>query len=308
MKQMSTVNLDMYEFGGLNDNKKITATFAHYEVSNHHGELYITAVLKEGEIPKVNEGYRINGQQLWISLCRLHDKLMGKAEHEILFAIIAWCKKHVHPYYFLGDPYIVFDEEQKTNADFWDVNVNRLEIYEFTADRFMKDLVQLYTHTQVMIAFHHIIKRLELDSKMRKTIEKIPELKDIFYMERKEQLLKIRAYTAKAIPQFPMELVVDATGTFQIIPTFRSVFDVAYYAMAQYVSSSPDYPLHWGGRTGIAYCKSCGNIFIKNGNRQKYCADPECKKERDRRKSKGYYYRKIQQGKGGEKRTSNLNK
>lgn len=100
----------------------------------------------------------------------------------------------------------------------------------------------------------------------------------------------------------------DVLGYDAIGGVGHSVFDVAYYAMAQYISSSPDYPLHWGGRTGIAYCKSCGNIFIKNGNRQKYCDDPECKKERDRRKSKGYYYRKIQQGKGEEKRTSNLNK
>ena len=45
MCQMSAIDMDMYEFGGLNDNKKITATFAHYEVNNHHGELYITAVL-----------------------------------------------------------------------------------------------------------------------------------------------------------------------------------------------------------------------------------------------------------------------
>ena len=30
-----------YEFGGLNDNKKITATFSHYEVTNINGEMYI---------------------------------------------------------------------------------------------------------------------------------------------------------------------------------------------------------------------------------------------------------------------------
>ena len=36
-------------------------------------------------------------------------------------------------------------------------------------------------------------------------------------------LLKSRAYTDKAIPQFPMELVLASTGAFQIIPVFRSV-------------------------------------------------------------------------------------
>lgn len=299
---MSTNIMELYDFGGLNDSKKTTATFAQYELRSHHGEMYITALLQEGEIPRINEGYRINGQQLWISLCRLHDKLQGKADYEIIDAIITWCKKHVHPYYFLGDPYLPFDEEQKKDADFWDVNVNRLEMYEFTVDRFMKDLSHLYTNTQVMIAFHYIMKKLEIDRKMRISVEGIPELKDILQIDRKQQLVKIREYTAKAIPQFPMELVVASTGAFQIIPAFRSVFDVAYYAMAQYVSSSPDYPLHWGGRTGIAYCKSCGNIFIKNGNRQVYCDDPECKKERLRRNSRNYYYRKIQSEKDEDER------
>ena len=143
---------------------------------------------------------KINGQQLWISLCRLHDKLQGKADYEIIDAIITWCKKHVHPYYFLGDPYLPFDEEQKKDADFWDVNVNRLEMYEFTVDRFMKDLSHLYTNTQVMIAFHHIMKKLEIDRKMRISVEGIPELKDILQIDRKQQLVKIREYTVKAIP------------------------------------------------------------------------------------------------------------
>ena len=57
---------EQYEFGGLNDNKKITAVFDHYEVENVRGEMYIGARLTEGESPKLQEGYGINGQQLWV--------------------------------------------------------------------------------------------------------------------------------------------------------------------------------------------------------------------------------------------------
>ena len=39
-----------------------------------------------------------------------------------------------------------------------------------------------------------------------------------------------------------------------------------------------------------------GNIFFKNGNRQKYCDDPECKKERNRRKSRTAYLKKLEKG------------
>lgn len=300
MYQMSAINMDMYEFGGLNDNKKITATFAHYEVSNHHGELYIAAVLREGEFPKINEGYRINGQHLWVALCRLHDRLQGKEDYEVCDPIMKWCKKHVHPFYFHGDPYLVFDEDQKQDADFWDFNVNWLEFYEFSVARFRKDLEKLYTDTQVMITFHHIMHDLVIDDNMRKAIRTIPDLENILVLRRHDQLLKIKEYTDKVFPKFPMELEVDAKGEFQILPAFKSVFDVAYYALAQYVSASPNYPLNWGGKTGIKYCRACGNIFIKNGNRQIYCKDIECKHERERRKSNAYYHRKIQSRKDEE--------
>ena len=33
---MEKRDFELYEFGGLNDSKKITATFAHYEVYNGH--------------------------------------------------------------------------------------------------------------------------------------------------------------------------------------------------------------------------------------------------------------------------------
>lgn len=51
----------------------------------------------------------------------------------------------------------------------------------------------------------------------------------------------------------------------------------------------------YADRVGVATCECCGRLFIKNGNRQKYCDNPECKKERNRRKSRTAYHRKIQE-------------
>ena len=297
---MEKRNFELYEFGGLNDSKKITATFAHYEVYKSYDDVRISATLNEGELPKINEGFRTNGQVLWVSLCQLYDKLILTPDEESCEIIIDWCKNHVHPYYFYGDPYNVYDWHQKEDIRHWDITVNLLGDFTFSLKRFVEDLYNLYTNTQVMIAFHNIMQNLEVDKKMRLMVERMAGYEDFFRISEKKQLALIKKYVETHIPKFPMELTIGFGGKFHIVPAFQSVFDVAYYAMAQYVSASPDYPLHWGGRTGIAYCQGCGNIFIKNGNRQKYCDDPECKRERDRRKSKDYYYRKIQKEKDEE--------
>lgn len=76
------MDMELYEFGGLNDSKKITATFAHYEVYNGCDGLRISALLNGGELPRTNEGFRMNGRLLWVSLCQLHDKLMLTTDEE----------------------------------------------------------------------------------------------------------------------------------------------------------------------------------------------------------------------------------
>ena len=50
---MEKRDFELYEFGGLNDSKKITATFAHYEVYNGHEGLTISALLKASLIVSV---------------------------------------------------------------------------------------------------------------------------------------------------------------------------------------------------------------------------------------------------------------
>lgn len=43
---------------------------------------------------------------------------------------------------------------------------------------------------------------------------------------------------------------------------------------------------------GFAVCENCGKPFIRNGSRQKYCSNPECRNARNRKKAKTYYQRK----------------
>ncbi len=75
-----------------------------------------------------------------------------------------------------------------------------------------------------------------------------------------------------------MKLGLDENGELKVMPDFHSVFDAARFALSQYVSIPTDYPIAYADRVGVATCECCGRLFIKNGNRQKYCDNPECKK------------------------------
>ena len=88
-----------YEIGKLSEDVKLTTTFKEYEAEEKDGDIILTAVLSKGDVPKLNRGYGIDGQQLWISLCNLYEDIKGMDTYETVKPITKWCCKHVHPYY-----------------------------------------------------------------------------------------------------------------------------------------------------------------------------------------------------------------
>lgn len=282
-----------YEFGGLNDNKKITTVFDRYQTTEIGGELYIEPIFEAGKCPALQEGYGINGQRLWVSLQNLYLETHNLDDTEAADVIITWCKENVHPYYFYGDPYDAFDISQEKDAEYWDMMINCLEMFTFSVKRMRSDLQLLYDRTCLMMMLYSSI-HMTISKEQYAEIEETKGFEKISTASPLERCHMIKNYIDKEMPKTPLALTLDENGEFCIAPAFTSVFDVAYYALSLYLTASPDYPLHWGARTGIGYCESCGKIYIKNGNRQKYCDDPECKKERNRRKAKSAYHRKVQ--------------
>ena len=69
------------------------------EAEEKDGDIILTAVLSKGDVPKLNRGYGIDGQQLWISLCNLYEDIKGMDTYEMVKPITNWCCEHVHPYY-----------------------------------------------------------------------------------------------------------------------------------------------------------------------------------------------------------------
>ena len=109
-----------------------------------------------------------------------------------------------------------------------------------------------------------------------------------------KHLGKISAYLNK-MSGVTMKLELDENGELKVMPDFHSVLMLPDSLCRNMYLSLRITPIAYADRVGVATCECCGRLFIKNGNRQKYCDNPECKKERNRRKSRTAYRRKIQE-------------
>lgn len=288
--------LSIFDLGSLNENKKITAKFTKYEVDHRGGETIICALLEEGQLPEWQEGYGLDGQKLLLSLCNLYLKIENADEWEACHHIIAWCKANAFPYCSQGLKVQEYDWELLQDSERWELWVNVLNSYEFTLERITADLKRLYEDMEILLHFYNVKNNLE-SSRALPQSKRIQEYADIASLTEMQLLYKLDHFLSE-LPKFPLELTLDDVGEMKILPGFTSVFDAAYYALARFVATQPEVPTKEdGGKTPLGICESCGKIFFKNGNRQKYCDDPECKKERNRRKSKTAYLKKLKEEK-----------
>jgi hypothetical protein len=283
-----------YEIGGLSDSKKITARFTCYEVEQRSDEIIIRVSLDNGEIPEYKMGYGLEGQRLLVSLCNLWQEVCSVPKIDAADKIVSWCRMHVHPYYFYGEPFQRYNWAQEHDPVYWDTMVNILGDYDFKLNKMLDDLQNLYEDTIILKSLFEYLD----DTTRAQSFERIQSKEKRALFTKWKTSSEMQRYTIIAnylatLPKCQLTLSLGENLRFQIVPDFRSVFDVAYYALMEFVTMHLELPIKMWSKTSIAFCACCGNLFIKNGNRQKYCDDPECKKERDRRKSRASYRRKI---------------
>ena len=281
-----------FSLGKMNADARLTATFKYYEKKEQDGKIMITAYLGEGDVPKLKRGYGLDGNELWLSLNNLYQNIFGKDDNSAADDIISWCQHYAHPYYASqGIEEYKWDIEKDT--EYWDFSTNILGNFTFDVRTMRKDLETLYRDTLVILMFKKCLERLDVSNDLAQ-ITWTNEFVDFNSFPTQTHLSKISSYLDK-MNGVTMKLGLDENGELKVMPDFHSVFDAARFALSQYVSIPMDYPIAYAERVGIATCECCGRLFIKNGNRQKYCDNPECKKERNRRKSRTSYHRKIQE-------------
>ena len=283
---------DDFSLGKMNADARLTATFKYYEKKEQDGKIMITAYLGEGDVPKLKRGYGLDGNELWLSLNNLYQNICGKDDNSAADDIISWCQHYAHPYYASqGIEEYKWDIEKDT--EYWDFSTNILGNFTFDVRTMRKDLETLYRDTLVILMFKKCLERLDVSDDLAQ-ITWTNEFVGFNSFPTQTHLSKISAYLNQ-MNGVTMKLGLDENGELKVMPDFHSVFDAARFALSQYVSIPMDYPIAYAERVGIATCECCGRLFIKNGNRQKYCDNTECKKERNRRKSRTSYHRKIQE-------------
>ena len=281
-----------FSLGKMNADARLTATFKYYEKKEQDGKIMITAYLGEGDVPKLKRGYGLDGNELWLSLNNLYQNICGKDDNSAADDIISWCQHYAHPYYASqGIEEYKWDIEKDT--EYWDFSTNILGNFTFDVRTMRKDLETLYRDTLVILMFKKCLERLDVSNDLAQ-ITWTNEFVDFNSFPTQTHLSKISSYLNK-MNGTTIKLGLDENGELKVMPDFHSVFDAARFALSQYVSIPMDYPIAYAERVGIATCECCGRLFIKNGNRQKYCDNTECKKERNRRKSRTSYHRKIQE-------------
>ena len=156
-----------------------------------------------------------------------------------------------------------------------------------------KDLENLYQDTLVIMMFKKCLERLDVSTDLAQ-ITWTNEFADFNSFPMQKHFGKISAYLNE-MSGVTINLELNENSGLKVMPDFHSAFDATRFALSQYVSIPTDSPIAYADRVGVATYEWCGRLFIKNGNRQKYCDNPECKKERNRRKSRTAYRRKIQE-------------
>lgn len=94
-----------FSLGKMSADARLTATFKYYEKTEQNGKIVITACLGKGDVPKLNRGYGLDGNELWLSLNNLYQSIRGKDDYTAADDIISWCQQYAHPYYASEDEY-----------------------------------------------------------------------------------------------------------------------------------------------------------------------------------------------------------
>lgn len=78
-----------FSLGKMSADARLTATFKYYEKTEKNGEIIITACLEDGDVPRLNRGYGLNGNELWLSLNNLYQSIRGKDDNTAADNIIS---------------------------------------------------------------------------------------------------------------------------------------------------------------------------------------------------------------------------
>lgn len=306
-KPLSANSLDFTMVGGVGEVVYRSVRFSgyHYYFDGEHNVMMPEFPSPFGPVT-VGTDYNLTGQQLLSSLRNLFMRLNVRGNHlNINEEVMNWCITNIHPYDI---------DELCEDAD--DLQPGTLlstilqQTGTFFVDDFIKDLQPLVNTFEFASALASIknegdpqyARKLYYEGRFCDGLpffESYQHIQDDaeFVAAVRKDMQTFVDYLLGLFPNFEMRLKVDKqTGKIAYAADVKSVFDIAWYTLGRMVADvAPpvDQDLDHMFRQGkILYCTICGNTFVRTSSRQKYCDNPDCKAEVNRRNRRNSYYRK----------------
>ena len=280
-----------FNIGGLGEARFRSVRIAGYDTVKKEDDIeLVPKFLKPELFTPILPYYKVSGQELMLQILNLYKSIKdldldGSAE-----IIEKWCMNNIHPY--------AYPELMNTFGDPWEYHWIRLEasgIGIISARRFKYDCRVFFYNAAAMLTLTLINLGREKDADRLYHTYFFDEGFDLYeeYMRNPNYSKEYLAADNYAMLQpVTMKLEFDVERMQPVfMPEINSIFDILNYTLVRMVAANaPALNENWR-RQSIAICESCGELFIKEGNRQKYCKSPLCQAERNNRKAQAYYLR-----------------
>ena len=314
-KQLPIEAFTLTEIGGVGEMIYRAARFPEYvyEYDPMEMEDVIIPLFIYSEQPKAGTDFSITGQDLLASLCNLYKKINAPDDSANVAELVwSWCRSNIYPYQ-IGELCADIENGEFKNVEWWDSLKHK---YTFKVQQFVSDLCDLggvfeyydalqkvkYAHNASAGRSLYYAGRFRDGRPFLERYRLIQE--DVDYVRNvREDYDELIFHLVDMFPDFRMRLKQDPkTHKIELTADIDSVFDIAWYTFARLVADvAPpvDTDLRYEFSQGsILTCMACGEYFVRHSSRQRYCDNPACQAERNKRKSRAYYQRKKAKGEG----------
>lgn len=301
--------LSICDIGGLGETAITATRFYMYSLEVNKG--FSPLLIPECEIdepPTTVKKYYLTGQQILVSLYNLFEEIRPIEDELLLMSrkVMGWCTYHAHPYDIVTINAMIPDVKDYNEPTgslvshrTWYEQKSKeiLEVAQINLMDFMNDLRDLYERTKT---YYAIIEAQQGDFRQIEEISKTVLNFESEWNRIAKRIAKNKAVTAevlesyaKTITEMKITLRFDSKkSTYYLAPELNSVFDIANYALVRLIATNAPNLEDGDSKVAIAFCSGCGKMFVKTGNRQKFCEDETCQAIRNARKAAAYRERK----------------
>ena len=309
MKYIPTEFYSITEIGGVGEMVYKAVRFPECVPEYDHArkEEMIVPVFTYMHAPKSGTDYKMNGQDILVSLCNLYQDINAPDyTYSTTDMVWNWCRQNVHPYNIDVLCEMLKPENYKSCL----LSGEIASYGTFDVNDFIKDLCKLGSAFE----YYNVLQKVRFRKDVAagralyyegRICDSMPFLEKFRRYESDEEYLEkfnenyhdLILNVTEMFPDIRWRLLENPkTHKIELGVEVKSVFDIAWYTFARLVADvappiDDDLNYMYDCQGSILTCMACGKYFVRHSSRQRYCQDPDCQAKRNNRKAKAYYDR-----------------